>query len=108
VTISVVPEGVMRVAAALVGALLLSCAPAAIPTAPTVSLRMTGSPPEATVTIDDRYVGPLNVVAARGVALPVGQHQISVESPGYFPWDKIVEAKDQPVRLEVHLVPVPD
>jgi hypothetical protein len=35
-------------------------------------------------------------------------HRISVESPGFLPWDKMVEAKDQTVRLEVQLVPVPD
>jgi hypothetical protein len=75
---------------------------------PTVSMRMQGSPPDATVTIDDRYVGPLMVVAARGVALPVGSHRISVEAEGYFPWDKIVEAKDKPVSLAVTLVALPD
>jgi hypothetical protein len=78
------------------------------PRTPTVSLRIEGSPPEATVTIDDEYVGPLNVVMARGVALPVGSHRISVEAQGYFPWDKIVEAKSQLVRLDVRLLPIPD
>jgi hypothetical protein len=75
---------------------------------PTVSMRMQGTPPDATVTIDDQYVGPLAVVAARGVALPVGTHRISVESPGFFPWDRIVEAKDKPVILGVTLTPIPD
>jgi len=75
---------------------------------PTVSMRMQGSPPDATVTIDDEYVGPLAVVAVRGVALPVGTHRISVEAQGYFPWDKIVEAKDKPVMLSVTLVAIPD
>jgi len=76
--------------------------------APTVSLRLLGTPPDATVTIDDEYVGPLSVVMVRGVALPVGSHRISVEAQGYFPWDKIVEAKRQLVRLDVRLVPIPD
>jgi hypothetical protein len=75
---------------------------------PTVSLRMQGAPLEASVTIDDEYVGPLSVVMARGVALPVGPHRISVESEGYFPWDKIVEAKRDLLRLDVRLVPIPD
>jgi hypothetical protein len=60
------------------------------------------------VTIDDEYVGPLSVVMARGVALPVGSHRISVEAEGYFPWDKIVEAKSGLVRLDVRLIPLPD
>ena len=76
--------------------------------APTVSMRMKGGPAEASVTIDDQYVGPLAVVAARGVALPVGSHRISVEMPGYFPWDKVVEAKDGPVLLEVKLAALPE
>jgi hypothetical protein len=75
---------------------------------PTVSMRMQGTPPDATVTVDDQYVGPLAVVAARGVALPVGTHRISVEAQGYFPWDRIVEAKDKPVTLAVALVAIPD
>ncbi len=96
---------------------LSSCAPLCLaacglnlphPQAPTVSLHLRGAPPEATVTIDDRFVGPLDVVAARGVALPRGSHRISVEAEGYFPWDKLVEARDKPVELEVKLVPIPD
>jgi hypothetical protein len=75
---------------------------------PTVSLRMQGAPPDARVTIDDEYVGPLSVVMVRGVALPVGDHRITVEAEGYFPWDKIVEAKSELVRLDVRLVPLPD
>jgi hypothetical protein len=73
-------------------------------------MRMTGSPPTATVTIDDHYVGTLDVVGARGVALPEGPHRISVEAPGYFSWDRIVEMKEGqgPVRLAVDLVRVPD
>jgi hypothetical protein len=76
--------------------------------APTVSLRMQGNPPDASVTIDDEYVGPLRVVMARGVALPVGSHRVSVEAEGYFPWDKIVDAKRERVQLDVRLVPLPD
>ena len=74
----------------------------------TVSLRMRGSVPDAQVTIDDMSIGPLGYVVARGVALPPGQHRITVEHDGYFPWDKLVEASDQPIVLEVVLVPLPD
>jgi hypothetical protein len=76
----------------------------------TVSLRMVGSPPNASVTIDDIFVGRLDIVAARGVALPVGNHRVSVEAPGYLPWDKVVEAKEGagPVRLDVRLVATPE
>ena len=85
-----------------------ACGPAREPK--TVSLRMVGAPPNATVTVDDIFVGSLAIVGARGVALPVGLHRISVESPGYFPWDRTVEAKEGagPVKLDVKLVAVPD
>ena len=73
-----------------------------------VSLRMRGSPPNATVTIDDRLVGPLDVVAARCVALAPGKHRISVEANDYLPWDRIIEATEAPVVLDVQLVRVPD
>ncbi len=69
---------------------------------------MRGEPPQAMVTIDDRIVGRLDVVAARGVAVAPGAHRISIEAEGYFPWDKIVEATEAPVMLDVKLERVPD
>jgi hypothetical protein len=89
---------------------LSACGGAATTPAKTVSLRMTGAPNDARVTVDDQIVGSLDMVQARGVALPPGTHRVSVEAPGYFPFDKTVEAKEgeKSVRLEVKLVPVPD
>jgi len=62
------------------------------------------------VTIDDIFVGRLDTVAARGVAVPAGTHRVSVEAPGFLPWDQIVEAKDGagPLRLDVKLTPIPE
>jgi hypothetical protein len=87
---------------------LSACGPAAAPK--TVSMRMAGGPPNASVTVDDTFVGTLDVVARRGVALPPGTHRVSVEAPGHLPWDKLVEAAEGqgPVQLDVKLVPVPD
>ena len=73
-----------------------------------VSLRMRGGPARATVTIDDRLVGPLDLVAARGVALAPGKHRVSVEAEGYIPWDREIVATEAPVVLDVMLEPVPD
>jgi hypothetical protein len=76
----------------------------------TTSLRVKGTPPDASVTIDDQYVGAFAYVARRGVALPPGKHRITVEKSGYFPWDKVVEAREgaSPIVLEVVLVKIPD
>jgi len=63
------------------------------------------------VVIDEERVGPLAVIAARGVALREGTHQVTVEAPGYFPWDRLVEAKPSESRqidLVVELVKVPE
>ena len=76
----------------------------------TVSLHMQGKPETATVTIDDAWLGPLARVTRRGVALPPGRHRITVEAPGFFPWDRLVEVKDgdPPVSLDVALIAVPE
>ena len=97
----------MQVAGAVVLA-LAACGPAAAPK--TVSMRMFGGPSSASVTVDDIFVGTLDVLSARGVALPPGTHHVSVEAPGHLPWDKVVEAREGAgsVRLDVKLVPVPD
>jgi hypothetical protein len=84
-----------------------SCGLASYPQ-PTVSLRVKGNVADAQVTIDDIPVGGLAYVASRGVALPPGRHHITVERTGYFPWDAVVEAKDEPIHLEITLVPIPD
>jgi hypothetical protein len=76
-----------------------------------VTLRLSaprGTPRDASVIIDEEYIGPLWYVAARGVRLPVGEHRITVEKSGYFPWDRLVVSDRQPIKLDVELVPVPD
>jgi hypothetical protein len=76
----------------------------------TTSLRMAGNPGDASVTVDERYLGALAYVASRGVALPPGKHRITVEKSGFFPWDRLVEAHDgdPPIHLDVALVKIPD
>ena len=96
-------------ALAVTFAALVACGP---PTPKTVSMRLTssGGPKTASVTVDDQFVGTLDIVAARGVALPPGRHRVTVEAPGHLPWDKTIEAKEgeNPLRLDVKLVPIPD
>jgi len=76
----------------------------------TTSLRVLGNPGDASVTVDERYLGALAYVARRGVALPPGKHRITVEKAGFFPWDRLVEAHegDPPIQLDVALVKIPD
>lgn len=66
------------------------------------------TPADASVSIDEQYVGPLGYVAAHGVRLPEGEHRISVTKAGFFPWDRLVVAGTDPIKLEVTLEPIPD
>ena len=101
----------VRTSSALALVLALAGAACGPPAAPkTVSMRMVGGPPNASVTVDDTFVGTLDIVARRGVALPPGTHRVSVEAPGHLPWDKVIEAKEGqgPLQLDVKLVAIPD
>lgn len=76
-----------------------------------VSMRMSRTPEtprDASVFIDEEYIGPLGFVAQRGVRLPVGEHRITVQKDGYFPWDRLVVSDREPIQLRVELEPVPD
>ena len=77
--------------------------------APRVRVQLSGSPDDALVTVDDRYVGKLGRLERTGLRLPVGRHRLTVEQVGYFPHDQILVVRAEgnaPVRVE--LVPVPD
>jgi hypothetical protein len=94
----------MKPLALVAAALLLAGCP---PTAKT-SLRVGGAPGDASVTIDDQYIGVFAFVQAHGVALPPGKHRITIEKPGYFPWDRLVEGQGELIRLDVAMVKVPE
>ena len=72
--------------------------------------RQSTTPKDASVTIDETYIGPLAYVAASGVRLRAGEHRISVEKEGYFPFDEIVEivGDEETIHLNVELIPIPD
>ena len=71
-------------------------------------VRQDKTPGDASVTIDEQYIGPLRFVAAHGVRLPEGNHRITVEKDGYFPYDVLVVAGRAAIRIDVQLVRVPD
>jgi hypothetical protein len=105
----------LKPTAALALALLCVGAPACVATSgvgrAAVSMRMQrtdDTPKDASVYIDEEYVAPLYVVQSHGVRLPVGEHRITVQKEGYFPYDRFVKANRQDIFLEVELAPVPD
>ncbi|HWZ90227.1 MAG TPA: PEGA domain-containing protein [Polyangiaceae bacterium] len=106
------PYVALTAAAALALLLILSltsCEPGVGRPAVSLSLAHSAkSPRDAAVLIDEEYIGPLGYVSARGVRLPIGKHRITVEKPGYFPWDRLVEADRDPIQLNIELEPIPD
>ena len=95
---------VFSLAAALCG-----CATSSLRSAVVLEVNHAKSTPrDASVYIDEQYIGPLYYVSAYGVRLPVGEHRITVTKEGYFPWDRLVEADRKPLSLTVELVEVPD
>ena len=97
-----------RIAVAVAAIALTSSCAIMGNTPPTVSLKVQGNVADAQVTIDDMPIGALAYVSAHGVALPPGKHRVTVEKVGYFPWDAVLEADDEPIHLDVKLVPIPD
>lgn len=67
-----------------------------------------GTPKRALVYIDEQFIGTLDYVAARGVRLPEGEHRITVEKNGYFPYDVIVVSNRKPIHLTVKMLKLPD
>lgn len=87
--------------------LLLTCG--CLKAAATLSLTPSeGTPNDARVTIDEEFVGTLGYVSARGVRLPAGEHHLTVEREGYFPFDVIVVSKGDPIPVAVRLVRLPE
>lgn len=92
-------------------AIALSVCGCGPPVYPAVSMSMTygkTTPPDASVSIDEQYIGPLGYVAAHGVRIREGEHRVSVTKAGYFPWDRLIVADTYPVKLDVVLEPIPD
>ena len=100
-------DAAARRAAFVLCAILVACHPQRAAVHLNVA-RAAATPRDASVYIDEEFVGLLGVVAARGVRLPEGDHRISVEKVGYFPWDRLVVSDRQPLYLTVELRKIPD
>jgi hypothetical protein len=70
--------------------------------------RTASTPKDASVYIDEEYIAPLYVVQSHGVRLPIGEHRITVQKEGYFPYDELVKANRKDIFLDIELTPVPD
>jgi hypothetical protein len=95
-----------HIAASLLTLFILGCGPQL---RPAVSMKIQyDAPADAAVMIDEEYIGPLSYVAAHGVRLPKGEHRITVEKDGYFPFDALVESDRETIYLNVQMTEIPD
>ena len=100
--------GAIALLAAIAITLFTGCGPGPVPAVTLKLVRSPESPRDASVIIDEEYIGPLGIVAARGVRIPLGEHRISVEKTGYFPYDQLVVSDRDDVKLDIKLERIPD
>lgn len=70
-------------------------------------LSVEGSPPNARIYVDDRFVGTERSLALQGLSLAPGVHFIRVEAPGHFPHDLRLQAKKGKMSLRFQLQEIP-
>ena len=74
-----------------------------------VFVRIQGQPGGALVYIDDRYIGQLEQLQARGIKMPEGEYRLTIQEVGYFPHDQLLLVNKSKVpRITVRLTPIPD
>ncbi|HZO16700.1 MAG TPA: PEGA domain-containing protein [Polyangiaceae bacterium] len=74
-----------------------------------VFVRIQGQPGGALVYIDDRYIGRLEQLQARGIEMPEGEYRLTIQEVGYFPHDQLLLVNKSKVpRITVRLTPIPD
>ena len=70
-------------------------------------LEMRVDPPDARISVDDRFVATGRVAAAHPIELEPGPHQVTLEAPGYFPHDLELELPAGTTTIDVRLRPIP-
>ncbi len=90
-------------------AITSGCATMGLRSAVNMSVQVaSGTPKEALVYIDGNYIGTLAAVEARGVRVPEGEHRLTVEKAGYFPFDTTIVSAFDPIKLKISLLRLPD
>ena len=97
---------VPRAVGAFLMILLVACgsagpSPRALPGG---GLLIHGAPSDATVFIDEKYLGTVASLGGRALELPEGTHRIEVRKEGYFAhYAEVTLARGVQQRLEVQL-----
>jgi len=70
-------------------------------------IHLKGGTPDALVTMNDRYLGPLERLG-KGIRVEEGTYRITVEKDGYFPFDALVQVSETPVDVPIELTRIPE
>jgi hypothetical protein len=87
----------------------VGCATMGVRSAVSMKVKRTDSAPkDALVYVDEEFIGTLAFVAERGVRVPEGEHRLSVEKNGYYPFDQIIVSDREPIFVEVTMLKLPE
>jgi hypothetical protein len=86
---------------------LVACGGAQHPREKPAQLRVVAEPANATVQIDERFVGAARVLQKQPASVPPGKHRVTIEAPNYFPHDLELDMPVGVTSLEIKLRPVP-
>lgn len=105
----------LRLCVALLSASLGACSGSLItavdapPAAPPGQgwLRFQVSPAQAEIYLDDRFMGLVVGWPSGLVRAPLGAHRLELRAAGHYSWYTIAQVTEQPLVVEVQLVPEP-
>ena len=97
----------VRAAALVLVLTALSCAKKGTVAPEPARLRVTTTPPNASVYIDGHYFGRATVLSAEPKALVPGVHLMTIQGEDHFPHDMEVDLPAGETSISIHLRPIP-
>lgn len=73
----------------------------------TAELRVVAEPATAVVLVNERFVGAAKVLDKHPAKLTGGKKRVTLEAPGYFPHDLVVELAPGLTTVKAALRPIP-
>jgi hypothetical protein len=70
-------------------------------------LRVVAEPVTASVLVNERFVGAARVLDKHPTKLTAGKKRVTLEAPGYFPHDMMVELSPGLTTVNAKLRPIP-
>jgi hypothetical protein len=72
------------------------------------TVRFTGDPSDAELTVNETHLGPIGMFKDSGVRLRPGKQRVEVSKDGYFTEYRLVDVEaDKIIQVEIHLREIP-